>query len=440
LKAQESTPPRARVAQVLLNVINDGASLDRELDAARRLTPDPRNQALIQECAYGVLRHYYSLRRHLSQLIERPLRKRDAVIEMLLLSGLYQLFEMQVPEHAVVDASAAAVRSLDKSWASGLVNATLRNALRQRERFVPPTTDDAEACWNHPRWLIDTIRAAWPDDWQRVMQAATARPPFTLRVNRRQLARDEYLVRLQDADLAARALAHCPDGIVLESAVPVSSLPGFDAGLVSVQDGAAQLAAPLLDAQPGQRVLDACAAPGGKTMHLLETVDALELTALDIDPVRLARVNQSAARLGLQCRVIAGDAALPAPWWDGTLYDRILLDAPCSATGVIRRHPDIKLHRAPDDLALLPARQAAIFDGLWPLLRPGGKLLYATCSILPQENDDVLSAALQRHRDALAAPINVAWGRPTRHGRQILSGEHDMDGFYFCVIEKAAHD
>jgi len=421
-----------------MGVIHDGVALDREIDSARRLTPDVRDQALIQECAYGVLRHYHALQRRLAQLVERSLKKRDGVVEMLLLSGLYQLFELQMPEHAVVDASAAACRSLDKPWASGLVNAILRNALRQRAHHTPPAAAEPEAFWNHPQWLIELLQVAWPEHWQQVLTASARRPPFSLRVNRRRVARDVYLAQLREAGIGAHALPHCGDGIVLDAPLPVAALPGFNDGLVSVQDGAAQLAASLLEVENGQRVLDACAAPGGKTMHLLEIAD-LDLTALDIDTERLARVAQNAQRVGLECRRVKGDAAAPAGWWDGLPYDRILLDAPCSATGVMRRHPDIKLHRRASDLPLLAARQAAIIDGLWPLLRPGGKLLYATCSILPQENDQVLAAALQRHPDAQVNRLPVDWGHATQHGRQILSGEHDMDGFYYCVIEKIAH-
>ncbi len=418
-------------------MIHDGALLDRELESVRGTGLEARDQAFVQECSYGVLRRYHALRHRLASLLERPLRKRDGIIEVLLLSALHQLFEMDAPAHAVVDASANACRELDRSWAAGLVNATLRNALRQRAHYAPPTAADVEACWNHPQWLVDAIRAAWPEDWRAVLTAAAAHPPFALRVNARRISRDDYLARLRDAGIAASAAPFCPQGVVPDRALPVSRLPGFDEGLVSVQDAAAQLAAPLLDATAGQRVLDACAAPGGKAMHLLETcVGPLDLTALDVDARRLARVTQNAERLGLQCRITCGDAAEPAGWWDGQAYDRILLDAPCSATGVIRRHPDIKLHRRAADLPLLAARQSAILDALWPLLREGGKLVYATCSILPAENDAILATARGRHGDFNVLHISADWGRPTAHGRQILSGEHGMDGFYYALIEK----
>ena len=440
MKPQRLKSPRALVARIAASVVHNASLLDHELEFARQQLDDPRDQGLVQECVYGVLRHWYSLRRRLNALLGRPLKARDAEVEALLLSGLYQLFEMQVPPHAVVDSSAHACRELDRTWATGLVNATLRNALRQREHYVPPADDEAEARWNHPRWLIDALAQAWPADWRGVLSANVVRPPFTLRVNTRHVTRENYLATLAAQGIAAQALVHGIDGIALDTPLPVARLPGFAAGHVSVQDEAAQLAARVLDVRRGQRVLDACAAPGGKAMHLLEIVDGLMLTALDIDASRLARVADNARRLGVDCHIMQGDAASPDAWWDREPYDRVLLDAPCSATGVIRRHPDIKLHRQPSDLPALASRQRAIFDALWPLLRGGGKLLYATCSILPQENDGVIGAALARHPDATVEPLDVPWGRATRHGRQILPGEHDMDGFYFSLIGKPAHD
>ncbi len=430
--------PRALIARVVARIVHDGALLDQELELTRRQLDDARDQGYLQECAYGVLRHYYELRRRLAVLLAKPLKKRDAEIEALLLSGLYQLFELGTPAHAVVDASASACRELDRAWATALVNAILRAALR-KPAATASVDDDPEARWNHPRWLIDAIATAYPAHTEAILAANLARPPFSLRVNRRRAAREAYLRELDAAGIAARILPDCADGIVVETPLPVARLPGFADGRVSVQDGAAQLAATLLDAHAGQRILDACAAPGGKAMHLLECFDDIDLTALDLDPSRLARVQDNTGRLGLDCRTVAGDAASPGAWWDGRAYDRILLDAPCSATGVIRRHPDIKLHRRPADVAALAARQGTILDALWPLLRGGGKLLYATCSILPQENDAVIEAALARHPDAAVETLRVDWGLTSRYGRQLLPGEHDMDGFYYCLIGKSAH-
>lgn len=438
MNARRPPSTRALIAQLLARVVHEGALLDHEIEAARRQLGDARDQGFVQECAYGVLRHYYGLRRRLAALLAKPLKKRDAEIETLLLSGLYQLFELGVPAHAVVDASAQACRELDRAWATALVNALLRASLR-KPATIADDADDPEVRWNHPRWLVDAITAAYPQHGASILTANLARPPFSLRVNRRRATRDAYLRELEAAGIAARILPDCVDGIVVETPLPVARLPGFAEGRVSVQDGAAQLAATLLDARPGQRVLDACAAPGGKAMHLLECVDDLALTALDVEPARLARVRDNAGRLGLDCRLVAGDAASPDAWWDGQTYDRILVDAPCSATGVIRRHPDIKLHRRAADIAPLAARQRAILDALWPLLREDGKLLYATCSILPQENDAVIEAMLARHADAAVETLHIDGGLATGHGRQWLPGEHDMDGFYYCLIGKSAH-
>lgn len=438
MKTRRPLSPRALIAQVIARVVHEGALLDHELELARQRLTDPRDQAFAQECVYGVLRRFYSLRRRLSGMLAKPLKKRDAEIEALLMSGLYQLFELGAAPHAVVDASANACRELDRAWATALVNAILRGALRREP--LPAGAEDIEARWNHPRWLVDALAHAYPARHPEILEANLARPPFALRSNRRRQTRAEYLAELAKAGIEARVLTDCPAGLIVEDPMPVSRLPGFADGRVSVQDGAAQLAAMLLEAHPGQRVLDACAAPGGKAMHLLETVDDLELTALDIDASRLARVADNARRLGLACRLVAGDAAQPSDWWDGRPFDRILVDAPCSATGVIRRHPDIKLHRQPEDIPALAARQGSILDALWPLLGSGGKLLYATCSILPAENDEVIAAALSRHPDAALQAIGIGCGVQTRYGRQLLPGEHDLDGFYYCLLEKAAHD
>lgn len=418
--------------------MRDGNVLDRELELARRQLSNSHDQALLQECAYGTLRHFYALRARLAALITKPLKKRDVEVEMLLLSALYQLIELKAPPYAVVDTSVRACRELNRAWASALVNATLRRAAHAAP-IAPSLEADPEVRWNHPRWMTDAIVAAFPRQHAAIFEANLARPPFVLRVNRRRVTRDAYLLELAAAGITARALPDCAEALVVVTPIPVARLPGFAEGRVSVQDGAAQLAAPLLDARPGQRVLDACAAPGGKAMHLLELIDDLDLTALDVDPARVARIRENAARLELHCRICVGDATTPSAWWDGRSFDRILLDAPCSATGVIRRHPDIKLHRRPADIPALAARQGVLLDALWPLLRAGGKLLYATCSVLPEENDDVIGAALGRHPDATVEPLALTCGVATRYGRQLLTGEGDMDGFYYSLIGKSAN-
>lgn len=436
---ERGRPLRATIAECLALVLHDGVSLDRALQQHRVSLPDPREQGFLQETVYGVLRQVFRLRARLATLLRRPLRKRESVLECLLLAGLYQLREMAAPAHAVVNESVAACEALDRGWARGLVNAVLRNAERQRAADTGPATSP-EAQWDHPQWLIGKLAKAWPQDWQSLLTAANARPPLTLRVNRLRTSREDYRTQLQAAGIDAVAVEHAPDALLLTQAVPVRDLPGFSAGLCSVQDAAAQLAAPLLGVRPGQRVLDACAAPGGKTMHLLELGgDPTLLIALDISPERLVAVAENAARLGLSCAVLQGDAARPADWWDGIAFDRILLDAPCSGTGVIRRHPDIKVHRRPEDLSALAATQRALLDQLWPTLAPCGELLYVTCSVLPTENEDVVAAFCASHPDCETLAIDVSWGRATGHGRQILTGEQQMDGFFYSLLRKRPH-
>ncbi|MHB8550760.1 MAG: 16S rRNA (cytosine(967)-C(5))-methyltransferase RsmB, partial [Acidiferrobacterales bacterium] len=290
--------------------------------------------------------------------------------------------------------------------------------------------------FSHPSWLLRRLQQAWPRQWEQICRQNNTRPPMTLRVNCLRSTRDDYLAELARNQIAARPVAYLECGVTLEHTLPVALMPGFARGQVSVQDAAAQLAATLVDAHAGDRVLDACAAPGGKAAHILERAPAVSLTAVDIEARRLGRLHGNLNRLGLEARVVTGDASEPAGWWDGVAFDRILLDAPCSGTGVIRRHPDIKLHRTEDDIARLRRLQARLLDGLWPLLRPGGKLLYVTCSIFPDENGDQIGAFLERTGDAAVAPLYLPCGQPDKTGWQILPGENDMDGFYFSGLQK----
>jgi 16S rRNA (cytosine967-C5)-methyltransferase len=332
----------------------------------------------------------------------------------------------------------------------GLTNAVLRAAVRRREELTAALEHDLEACSAHPYWLLQRLQDDWPDDWPAIVAANNARPPLTLRVNAHHCDRESYRERLTAVGRIAEPVSipyphpappeaeksYVETALVLNAAVEPAALPGFAEGWISVQDAAAQLAAPLLDIQPGLRVLDACAAPGGKTGHLLECAPRLDLTALDQDAARLEHVAENLRRLRFQARLVVGDALRPADWWDGVPYDRILLDAPCSATGVIRRHPDIKLLRRDSDIAVLAFRQQALLASLWPLLRPQGRLLYATCSLLRQENEQVVESFLMAQPDAKEQPIIAPWGRPCSHGRQILPGEAHMDGFYYAVLVK----
>jgi 16S rRNA (cytosine967-C5)-methyltransferase len=428
--------PRTTAALVVDQVVREGRSLTTALPPTLpRLAP--RDRGLAQELCYGTLRWHPRLEFVLKRLLQKPLKARDQDLHALLLVGLYQLAYLAVPPHVAVSETVSAAELMGKGWAKGLVNGILRRFQREAAQLGAEADGDVAARFAHPRWLLEMLQRAWPDAWEPIAEANNARAPLTLRVNAVRLSREDYLGRLHTAGISAHPAPHVSAAVIVEHAVPVEQLPGFGEGLVSVQDAAAQLAAELLDPQPGEHVLDACAAPGGKTSHLLERAPDLALDALDRDAARLVRVRENLSRLGLNARVIAADAGETEPWWDGRPYDRILLDAPCSATGVIRRHPDIKSLRKAADIPGLVTEQARLLNALWPLLKPGGMLLYATCSILPEENAGQIRRFIAAHADAVERPIAAEWGRPMEAGRQILPGENDMDGFYYACIAKA---
>lgn len=428
---------RAAIAQAIDGVVTGGHSLDASLERLRLELHDPRDRAFAQECLYGVLRWYHRLDFQLGLLLKRPLRQRDSDLQMLLLLGLYQLWHLNVPTHAVVSETVAASASLNKPWAKALTNAVLRNAQRRHTELETLPQATAVAAWSHPAWIIDRVRADWPDAWQQLLAANNAHAPLTLRVNRHKSTREDYRRRLATAGIEAEPTAHADYGLRLAKPVSVEQLPGFHDGHVTVQDEAAQLAATLLAAEAGHSVLDACAAPGGKTSHIMEGAPQdVRVTAIDIAPDRVEMIANTMTRLGLTCELLCADVAATTQWWRGTAFDRILLDAPCSASGVIRRHPDIKLNRRAADIAPLATLQGELLRALWPVLKAGGKLLYATCSVFSQENDEVLAAFLQDTRDASCEPLEAAWGYATRYGRRILSGQDHMDGFYYALMQK----
>ncbi|MCW8919697.1 MAG: 16S rRNA (cytosine(967)-C(5))-methyltransferase RsmB, partial [Gammaproteobacteria bacterium] len=416
--AKAAPTPRLIAISVLTRVSGEGQSLSSLLPHAFGPLP-PERRALAQELCYGTLRWWHQLEALLGKLMEKPLRHKDADIHCLLLCGLYQLAYMDLPPHAAVSETVAITATLNKGWAKGLVNAVLRRYLREREALEQQLADDAEARYAHPRWFIEAVREAWPSQWQAILEANNLRPPMTLRNARNHQSRDACLEELAAAGVEATASPHAPDALTLAHPREVEGLPGFAAGRLSVQDAAAQLAATLLAPQPGMRVLDACAAPGGKTGHLLEICSDITLVALDIDEKRVARIAANLERLQLRATLLCGDAAHPEGWWDGHPFDRILLDAPCSASGVIRRHPDIKLLRRPEDIEKLVTLQARILTALWPLLKPGGMLVYATCSVLPQENSLQLEHFLDGRGGARERRIAASWGEGTTIGRQI---------------------
>jgi len=425
---------RLVAARVLSRVLQDGQSLTAALDNAFSSMESGKDRAFIQALCFGVCRQYHRLDFILSQLLDKPLK--DADVKSLALVGLYQLNFMRVKPHAAVSETVLAARK--KPWAKSLLNAVLRTYLREQEGLEHKADKSPVAALSHPDWLLRQIEQDWPEQAPAILQQNNQQPPMALRVNLAKISRESYLQLLAEQEITAETVSFCPSSIKLEKPVPVDLLPGFADGFVSVQDTAAQLAAGLLDLQPGQRVLDVCAAPGGKAAHILESQTQLEeLVAVDIDESRMQRVSENLQRLTLQAKLVVGDAANPQSWWDGKPFDRILLDAPCSALGVIRRHPDIKLLRRAEDIGQLQALQKAILQAVWPLLAPGGIMVYATCSILKQENEDQVRAFLVEYPDAVELPIDADWGTAGTCGRQILTGESAMDGFYYaCLIKK----
>ena len=400
----------------------------------RRTIGSERDQAFALAVIYGVLRQFYSLRAEARRYFKKPLRARDRDIEALVVAALYQARAMNVPVRAAVSEAVEASRQLGKSWASGMVNAVTRKALQATSAAA---SDDPEQCWDHPAWLIDIVRHDWPQAWQEILAQNNAHPPMTLRVNRRHGSRAAYLERLVAAGIEVARVGAVDDAVYLARPVNVDALPGFASGDVSVQDEAAQCVADLMALGPGQRILDACAAPGGKTGHLLEHMAAdASLTALEVDAGRTRDLADTVARLGLTCEVMCADAAVPETWFNGRPFDRILVDAPCSGSGVIRRHPDIRFHRREDDIARYRAQQLGLLRGLWPLLAPGGFLLYVTCSIFNAENDGVIDAFVTECADCVARRPTVNGARETSRGMQILPGDGGRDGFYFARLEK----
>ncbi|MFJ4444469.1 16S rRNA (cytosine(967)-C(5))-methyltransferase RsmB [Pseudomonas sp. NPDC089422] len=430
--------PRLAAARALAAVLSGKASLNSSLPAQLDKVEE-RDRGLTQDLAFGTARWQPRLDLLAAQLLQKPFKAADADVQALLLVGLYQLFYTRIPAHAAIGETVGCADKLKKPWAKGLLNAVLRRAQREGEELLAGMERDPVVRTAHPRWLQKSLKAFWPEQWEAICAANNAHPPMILRVNRRHHSRDAYLSLLAEAGVGASACQYSRDGIVLAEACDVRGLPGFAEGWVSVQDEAAQLSADLLELAPGQRVLDACCAPGGKTCHLLEAEPGLaHMTAIDLEAKRLTRVRENLDRLQLDAELIACDARDTASWWDGKPFQRILLDAPCSATGVIRRHPDIKLTRQAEDIPALAALQGELLDALWPTLEVGGMLLYATCSSLPTENTEVIDAFLARTPGARELDLATEAGLRQPHGRQLLAQEGGHDGFYYAKLIKIA--
>jgi len=426
---------RGEAARALARVVFDGISLRVAIAETAPRFADARDRALLSASLFAAARWWLRLDAALAQLLEKPLPPKAREIRALLAIGFAQIAVMQMPDYAVVASCVDAARLLGQPHYSGLVNALLRRFGRERAALDAKLDGDDVTRTAHPRWLIDALRRDWPDDADAILDANNREAPLTLRVNRRRCDTATLLERLLADGIAAGSHADIADAIVLERSTDVTALPGYAEGLFSVQDAAAQRVAELLDVSNGQRVLDACAAPGGKAAHLLERAD-IDLVALDRDASRLPRIAESLARLGLAADIRVGDATAPETWWDGRAFDRILIDAPCSSTGIIRRQPDIKLHRRAADIAGLAATQQRLLAALWPLLAPGGRLVYATCSVLRAENEAVLAAFRAESAEAQSVPVPAAFGHAAGDGRQNLPGVGGMDGFYYAILEK----
>lgn len=427
--------------KMCLSVIEHGRSLSQVLGEGLAQFSDRRERGFTQNLVLGTLRWQERLAAIRSHLLKKPMKAKDEDVNQLILIGLYQLLYLDTPPHAAVSETVALTQKLKKPWAKALVNGVLRNFIRDADAIEAEVDLKPAYKYSHPQWLTKAMRKAYPDHWQSILTANNQPAPLSLRVNQRQSTRDEFKTQLDEMEIANQTSVYSPAGLILEQSMDVSQLPGFENGDFSVQDIAAQQAGYLLNPQPGEKVLDACAAPGGKTTHLLELADnQLDLLALEKEPERIERLSENLYRLQLEADVEVGDASQPSDWWNGELFDKILLDAPCSATGIIRRHPDIKWHRTAEDIDALIETQADILKALWPTLKPGGKLLYATCSVMPQENGKQLRSFLADTPDAHEIPLDVNWGLAQMlPGKQILPGESGMDGFYYCLLQKGEH-
>ncbi len=429
---------RAIAAQAVRQVIQDGRSLSEALLHCQKSD----DIGLVKELGFGVLRWYFRLNLIAKTLLSHPLKEKDSDVHALVLIGLYQILFMRVPDHAAVAETVNACRDLKKPWASKLINAVLRRFLREQEQLLTNLSTNEIYQTAHPVWLLGKLKKAWPEHWQAIIEENNQHPPLTLRINQSQTTTPEFFQQLDQAEIGYQDLVQNTVSVILDKPLPVEKIPRFAQGHVSVQDASAQLAAPLLQLKKGQRVLDACAAPGGKTAHILEIQpDLAELFALDIDETRLEKIKDNLDRLKLNqaiTQLICADAGHPTTWWDKKPFDRILLDAPCSASGVIRRHPDIKLLRQPDDVKKLPPVQLGLLTALWPCLKPGGLLLYATCSVFPAENTGVIASFLNANKDAQEQAININGAITCQYGTQILPSKH-YDGFYYCLLRKDAN-
>ena len=426
--------PRTIAALAILHVVFRGRQLNRVLEHALDQA-NSENRGIITEVTYGVVRWFWLLEHELNQLLARPVRRKDQDVLCLLCVGLYQLKFLRIPQYACVSETVDATADLGKPWARGLVNAVLRKYLSSEDQLKSNSLAD-DCRYSHPQWIVDLIKQEWPEYWEEILHANNCRPKMTLRLNVNKTGVSEYLDLLKDNHILASVDQTSPVALQLEKRIGVENLPGFNKGVVSVQSSASQLAALSMELAPGQRVLDACSAPGGKLVHMLEIEPELEeIVAIDIDQARTAEIVDNLSRVQNDAQVITADAAHPDEWWDGKPFDRILVDAPCSALGVVSKHPDIKHHRKPADIDRVVEQQRHLLEGLLPLLNRNGKLLYTTCSILARENDDQIEAVLRNHPNFSIDQLPPSLGHQTRFGRQRLQDNAGGDGFYYARLK-----
>jgi 16S rRNA (cytosine967-C5)-methyltransferase len=432
---------RSLAAYAVARILREGVTLDAALKDALAAA-NPKLAPSVRSLSYGAVRGYYRHEAILRSVLTAPVKSLDPLVRALLSVALYELEDERTPEYAVVDAAVQTAKATDAVRAAGLINAVLRRYLRERKTLDADIARNPATRHASPVWLADRLRADWPVRWTQLLAAGDAQAPMWLRVNCQRTTTGEYLETLREAGIGARAEARVPHAVVLDSPRDVNDLPGFAEGLVSVQDLGAQCVAFPLGLAAGQRVLDACAAPGGKTALIAEREPQLAtVVAVDIDPQRLDRVRDNLKRGNLRAEIVSGDAGTPSPWWDGVPFDRILLDAPCSALGVIRRHPDIRLRKSPSDIDKLPQVQGRLLASAWTMLRRGGRLVYATCTVTRSENRGVVAAFLRSTPDAISLPTEdwEGWphfGEADEFGRQILPGEAGADGFYYAALTK----
>lgn len=431
---------RAIAHKIIVNVIQSRCSLNESFKKSLPTTLTAQERGFIKDCCFGSLRWFHQLSKIKSRLLHSPLKKKDNDIDCLILLGLFQILHSETPDHAAVAETVSVCHTLKKDWAKPLVNKCLRRFIQEKTDILAALNDDVEAHYSHPQWLIEKIQEAWPEHWEDILNANNQKPPLWLRINLQKTSQDDYLKQLTQNNIAASASELISTAIKLDPPLPVDKILNFHNGYASVQDIAGQFAAELLDLKKGQHVLDACAAPGSKTCHILESEPELsKLVIIDNDPARFPQLKENIDRLQLShqhLQLVLADVTHTQQWWDGTPFDRILLDAPCSSTGVIRRHPDIKLLKQADDIAQLSQLQHRMLTMLWPLLKKGGKLLYSTCSVLPEENEKIIQTFLMKTKDVVIEKIKIPAGTAQKHGVQLLPKQKENDGFYYALLCK----